>query len=433
MNENLGLSASTNQPLAEEPFWLTNDRQVQKLGYLLVGFLILVVGGWSAFAPLESAALAPGIVQVTGKRQPVQHLEGGIVAEILVSSGDGVTEGQPLVRLDATRDSAEMQIAQGRIYNARAAVDRLLCESTDLNTVEFSSPLLLAAKSDDRASAAISREKSLFEVRLADRKGEVTVLQTKKTGMRAVVTAKKQVLTSLEQEIADLSLLLADGYVDKQRLRELERNRAQLVGQIADLDVSIQEVALKILQLQKRFKTDVVDELSVTQEELYDLERTYEAVSDRVDRATIRAPVTGEVIDLQLNAVGAVVGSGETLMELLPESDSLFIEARVSPMDIDRVRIGQNAEVRFAVFKDAYLVSGVLTKISADRLVDPSSDVAYYKAEIALLEHDLTLLGDMSLMPGMPAEVVIKTGRRTMLGYITSPMNRIFSQSLTED
>ena len=364
MNENLGLSASTNQPLAEEPFWLTNDRQVQKLGYLLVGFLILVVGGWSAFAPLESAALAPGIVQVTGKRQPVQHLEGGIVAEILVSSGDGVTEGQPLVRLDATRDSAEMQIAQGRIYNARAAVDRLLCESTDLNTVEFSSPLLLAAKSDDRASAAISREKSLFEVRLADRKGEVTVLQTKKTGMRAVVTAKKQVLTSLEQEIADLSLLLADGYVDKQRLRELERNRAQLVGQIADLDVSIQEVALKILQLQKRFKTDVVDELSVTQEELYDLERTYEAVSDRVDRATIRAPVTGEVIDLQLNAVGAVVGSGETLMELLPESDSLFIEARVSPMDIDRVRIGQNAEVRFAVFKDAYLVSGVLTKIS---------------------------------------------------------------------
>ena len=120
-------------------------------------------------------------------------------------------------------------------------------------------------------------------------------------------------------------------------------------------------------------------------------------------------------------------------MELLPESDSLFIEARVSPMDIDRVRIGQNAEVRFAVFKDAYLVSGVLTKISEDRLVDPSSDVAYYKAEIALLEHDLTLLGDMSLMPGMPAEVVIKTGRRTMLGYITSPMNRIFSQSLTED
>ena len=237
----------------------------------------------------------------------------------------------------------------------------------------------------------------------------------------------------MDGEIADLADLLADGFVDKQRLRQLERDRAELLGQIADLDVTLEEVDLKILQLEKTFKTAVVDELTTTLEELYDLERTFETVSDRVRRSTIRAPVAGELLGLRINAVGAVVGSGDTLMEIVPDADGLFVETRVSPMDIDRVRVGQPAEVRFSVFKDAYLVSGTLIKLSADRLIDPSSDVSYYEGEIELARADLALLGDVQLIPGMPAEVVIKTGQRTMLGYLTSPMRRIFSKSLTED
>ena len=149
--------------------------------------------------------------------------------------------------------------------------------------------------------------------------------------MRAVRQAKKQVADSLDSEIDDLADLLADGFVDKQRLRQLERDRAELLGQIADLDVTLEEVDLKILQLEKRFKTEVVNELTSALEELYDLERTFETVSDRVIRSTIRAPVDGELLGLQINAVGAVIGSGDTLMEIVPDADGLFVETRVSP------------------------------------------------------------------------------------------------------
>ena len=410
-----------------------NDRRLRRIGYAVGVFLIFGLGGWAACAPLESAALAPAVVQVIGKRKAVQHLEGGIVAEIRVASGDLVTAGQPLVLLDATRDKAEMMIAQGRIYNMQAAADRLSAERDGTDDVTFSESLRAAIKIDSRAEAAVSRENSLFSVRLADRQGEKAVLDTRRQGLALVISAKQRVAESLEQEMSDLAELLEDGYVDKQRIRQLERDQAELYGQIADLEVSLQKVGLEILQLEKIFKTKVVDELSATLEELYDLERKYEAISDRVNRATITAPVSGEVIDLRLNAIGAVIGSGETIMELVPASDGIFIEARVSPMDIDRVRVGQPAEIRFSVFKDAYLVSGVLTKISADRLIDQASDMAYYEAEINLFEEDLKLLGDVELVPGMPAEALIKTGQRTMLGYITSPLSRVFSRSLTED
>lgn len=410
-----------------------NDRRLRRIGYAVGVFLIFGLGGWAACAPLESAALAPAVVQVIGKRKAVQHLEGGIVAEIRVASGDLVTAGQPLVLLDATRDKAEMMIAQGRIYNMQAAADRLSAERDGTDDVTFSESLRAAIKIDSRAEAAVSRENSLFSVRLADRLGEKAVLDTRRQGLALVISAKQRVAESLEQEMSDLAELLEDGYVDKQRIRQLERDQAELYGQIADLEVSLQKVGLEILQLEKIFKTKVVDELSATLEELYDLERKYEAISDRVNRATITAPVSGEVIDLRLNAIGAVIGSGETIMELVPASDGIFIEARVSPMDIDRVRVGQPAEIRFSVFKDAYLVSGVLTKISADRLIDQASDMAYYEAEINLFEEDLKLLGDVELVPGMPAEALIKTGQRTMLGYMTSPLSRMFSRSLTED
>ena len=410
-----------------------NDRSLRRTGYAVAVFLIFGFGGWAACAPLESAALAPAVVQVIGKRKAVQHLEGGIVAEIRVASGDFVTAGQPLVVLDATRDKAEMLIAQGRIYNMQAAADRLSAERDGNDDVTFSESLRAAIKIDSRAEAAVSREKSLFSVRLADRQGEKAVLDTRRQGLALVIGAKQRVAKSLEQEMSDLAELLEDGYVDKQRIRQLERDQAELYGQIADLEVSLQKVGLEILQLEKIFKTEVVDELSATLEELYDLERKYEAISDRVNRATVTAPVSGEVIDLRLNAIGAVIGSGETLMELVPASNGIFIEARVSPMDIDRVRVGQSAEIRFSVFKDAYLVSGVLAKISADRLIDQASDMAYYEAEINLFEEDLKLLGDVELVPGMPAEALIKTGQRTMLGYITSPLSRMFSRSLTED
>lgn len=415
------------------PAWLDNDAGARRLGYFAVGALFLVVGLLGSFAPLESAALAPGVVQVEGKRKAIQHLEGGIVSRILVSNGEWVEAEQPLLILDVTRALAERDILQGRLYNQQAAVDRLQSERDGLVSIAFRSSLGAAGDTDDRATTAMSNEQALFLTRFADRRAAEDVLASQQKGFERVMGSKQAVEESLRQEITDLQLLLSEGYVDKQRLRQLERSRTEVLGDLADLEVSIEEVDLRISQLHARFKKEVVDELALTLENLYDIEQQFSAADDRVQRSTIRSPVAGSVLNLVPNTIGAVIESGETLLEIVPRIGSLVIEARVSPMDIDRVSVGQAAEVRFSVFKDAYLVSGSLVKLSPDRLIDQATDVPYYSAEVKLAEEDLFLLDDMTIVPGMPAEVLIKTGERTMLGYVTSPIQRVFSRSLTED
>ena len=412
---------------------LDKERNTRRIGYGVALCLIGVIFFWGAVAPIQSAALAPGIVQVEGKRKAIQHLEGGMIAKILVANGDWVEADQPLLILDMTRTLAERDILQGRLYNQQAAVDRLQAERDNLPAVVFSAVLVDASSLDSRALNAISSEQALFSARSADRLAEEDVFASQRKGLELVMDSKQTVEESLRQEITDLQGLLDEGYVDKQRLRELERARTQTLGELADLEVSIEKTGLQVSQLRTRFKKEVVDELAVTLEDLYDIKQQFAAADDKVRRGTIRAPVEGTVLNLIPNTIGAVIQSGQTLLEIVPIIDNLVVDARVSPMDIDRVSIGQAAELRFSVFKDAYMVSGVLTRLSRDRLIDQETDMPYYSAEIKLLEEDLLLLDGMSLVPGMPAEVLIKTGQRTMLGYVTSPMSRMFSRSLIED
>jgi len=410
-----------------------NERRTRLIGYGIALTIVLVVFVWGSLAPLQSAAIAPGVVQVEGKRKAIQHLEGGILAQILVANGEWVEVDQPLLILDVARYVAERDILQGRLYNQQAAADRLRSERDDLSDVLFRGSLVDAGFIDDRAANAMSNEMALFAARSADRTAEEEVLSSRQKGLKLLVKSKQSVEESLRQEITDLRELLADGYVDKQRLRQLERSRTEIIGELADLQVSIEEVSLRISQLRTRFKKEVVDELALTLEELYDIKQKFSAADDLVQRSTIRSPVAGTVLNLIPNTIGAVIGSGETVLEIVPSIDRLVVDARVAPMDIDRVSVGQDAEVRFSVFKDAYLISGSLTKLSPDRLVDQETNLPYYSAEIKLVEEDLSLLEGMTLVPGMPAEVLIKTGERTMLGYLTSSMRRGFSRSLTED
>ena len=410
-----------------------DDRSTRRFGYGVALTVITILFIWGGYAPLQSAAIAPGVVQVEGKRKPVQHLEGGIISQILVANGEMVEKDQILMTLDAARDRAERDILQGRLYNLAATADRLEAEREDLPQVSFRAYLVEASAEDARARNAISSELALFLARSNDRRAETEVLASQKKGFELVLRSKLSVEDSLGQEIDDLQELLIEGYVDKQRLRQLERSRAQVLGEIADLQVAIEEVSLRVSQARKRFKMEVIDELASALEDLYDIEQRHAAAEDRVRRATIRAPTAGVILNLKHNTVGAVIGSGETLLEIVPRIDELVIEARISPMDIDRVHVGQSAEVLFAVFKDAYRVSGTLTKLSPDRLIDADMQLPYYSAEVKLLEEDLRLLEGRTLVPGMPAEVLVQTHERTMLGYLTSPMNRLFARSLTED
>ena len=424
---------------------LESDRKTRLMGYWVVAIVFGGFGLWAAVAPLESAARGQGTVQVDGNRKPIQHYEGGIVSEIFVASGDYVAVGQPLIQLDTTQAQAEQRIIEGRAWAKAALVARLTSERDGFSEVFFPEDLL--AQEDERARAAIANESALFVARRSDRLGETAVLNQRVAQLRnqiegtsAVIDAKKQISNSLQVERSELAQLLEEGYVDKQRIRQLERSLAETLGELADLNaqvaaakVAIEETELQILQLDKRFKTKVVDALTAAQEELYDMQQRLLAINDRLQRTLLSAPATGYVLGLKPNVVGAVVAPGEELMAIVPDVEKLMIDAKMSPMDIDRIRIGQEAEVRFAVFKDAYTITGELVKVSADSLVDEATGQAYFEAKVELLEDDLVLLGEYQLVPGMPADVLVKTGNRTLLGYLTSPLQRMFENSLIED
>jgi len=422
--------------------------RLRSIGYWLFALLFGVFGVWSATAPLQSASLAQGVVQVQGQRKDIQHLEGGIVADIKVTNGDIVGRGDALVIVDSTAARAELQILEGRLFGLIATVDRLKAERDSAAVINFSGPILNNA-GDSRAVDAMEREDSLFAARQAARLGEAEVLEQQIaqlnqqiTGLSAIKESNELILDSLSEEIEDLVVLLSEGYVDKQRLRDLERSKSDTLGSIADLSarvdaarVAVSETKLKIIQLEKRFRTEVVEDLSIAQQKLYDTQQQHTSILERVSRATVRSPADGYVMNLQVTTLGAVIRPGELLLEIVPVNNSLVIDARVSPMDIERIEVGQLAEVRLAVFKDAHLMEGRLTKLSADSVIDPVTNMPYYDAEIALSEEALSQLdvNELELVPGMPVEVLIKTGQRTPLGYVLSPLNRTLSHSLIED
>lgn len=424
---------------------LESDKQVRGIGYLLLATLLGGFLAWAFFAPLESAAVGSGTVQVEGNRKQVQHYEGGIVSEIYVASGDYVEMGQSLIQLDPTQAQAEQNIIEGRVWAKRALVDRLMSERDGADTVVFQQELL--TQTDARARGAIESELALFRARRADRLGEIAVLnqrivqlERRVAGTSAVLDTKQEIVASLNLERAELAGLLNEGYVDKQRIRQLDRTLAQTLGEIAELEaqvasawVAIEETQLNILQLEKRFKTQVVNALTASSEELYDMQQRLKAINDRLGRTLVTAPIAGYVLGLKPNVTGAVIAPGEELMEIVPDVGKLIIDAKISPMDMDRIRIGQEAEVSFAVFKDAYKISGSLIKVSADSLTDSSTGESYFEAKIELWEEDLALLGAYELVPGMPASVLVKTGSRTFAGYLTSPLHRMFERSLIED
>lgn len=430
-----------------ETAWLTSDNRVVRLGYIFVAAFLGVGGLWAGCAPIDSAAIAPGVVRVQGYHRAVQHLEGGLVAEMFVRNGDVVTHHQPLIQLDTTKSRSELKILEGRVFNLEARLDRLVAERDGLTAPIFSDRLHKASQSDQRAVNAVIGEQTIFDARAAAIKGELAVaeqrvaqLEKQMAGLIAMRDSEAIIQKSLAEEIFDLRTLLAEGYVDKQRVRELERSNSRSVSTLADLDrqiasgwVGIEEARLNVAQINKRFKTDVVDELNQVEERLYDVEQQHTTVADMVERSTIRAPSSGTVLGMDVKTIGAVVGPGQELMRIIPKTDSLMIDAQVSPMDIDRVKIGQVAEIRFSVFKDAYLVTGTLVNLSADSLANDKTGQTYYQAEVEIIPEDMTLLGEVQLIPGMPAEVLIKTGERTLLAYITSPIKRLFASSLTED
>lgn len=422
------------------------DRLVRRIGYLILFITFGLFGGWAALAPLDSAALGPGVVTVKHYRKTVQHLEGGIVRELRVRDGDLVQAGDVLLRLDDTQARAELEMVRSQLIAARAQEARLLAERDRLDAP---APLVDLDESDPRVREAQDSEARIFQSRRTSLLGEIALLEKAVVqleeqirGIRAVVANKQELATSYEEEIGDLRALLVEGFVDKQRLREQERNLARLRAEaaehqsaIAQARLRIGETQLQILQLKKTFASDVVTRLGEAHSRVYDLRERLTAVQDRMARTLVRAPEAGMVIGMAVHTVGGVVGAAEPLMDIVPASEELIVEVQISPVDIDRVAPGKLADIRFSAFKSSVtpVIEGRLVHVSADRLVNPESSLPYYLGRLELTEQGRRTLGDLALVPGMPAEVLINTGARTLLDYLLQPASNALARSLIED
>jgi epimerase transport system membrane fusion protein len=425
----------------------SSDKRPRTIGIIIVAVTFGMFGMWSLFAPLESAALAPGKVMVKGSRKNIEHLEGGIVAELPVRDGDSVAAGDLLLLLDDTQVRAQLEIAMGQYYAVKATEARLRAERDDLDSVDY--PELIAASEDPRAVEAMQSQNQVFNARRNGYLGEIDVLNQRISqlgeqvhGIEAVRDGKQKLVRSYAEEIADFTELLEEGFADKQRLRELERSLARTEGEVAEhistiaqVGIGIGETRLEILQLQKTFHTSVVDNLGQVQIQVYDLEERIRAAADKAERTAIRSPVAGVVVGKTVTTVGEVISPGEALMFIVPQSGELIVEAQVSLIDIDRVHQGQDADIRFSAFKSTTtpVIDGTVVSISADALTDEQNGTSYYLARVEVTPEGHEMLHDLILVPGMPAEVLINTGSRTLFQYLTQPIRNAFARSLIED
>lgn len=423
-----------------------DDKPVRRIGYLMLLVTFGLFGGWAALAPLDSSALAPGVVTVKSYRKTVQHLEGGIVRELRVHDGDLVKAGDVLLVLDKTQARAEVETTRSQLIAALQLQARLEAERDGLPE-----PVAVPAldPTDPRVQEARDSEARIFQTRRTSLLGEIGLqektigqIEEQIRGLRAIIASKQMLATSYQEEIVDLRALLAEGYVDKQRLREQERSLSRLQTEVAESQsgiaqarVNIDEARLKILQLKKAFASEVAGLLGDARTKVYELRERLATLQDRDQRTDILAPESGMVMGMTVHTLGAVVSPGTALLDIVPANEELIVEAQVSPMDIDRIALGKLADIRFSAFKSSTtpVIEGRLVQISADRLINKDTGTAYYLARVALTDKGRQTLGNLTLVPGMPVEVLVNTGARTLLQYLMQPASNVFARSLIED
>ncbi|MCJ1884355.1 HlyD family type I secretion periplasmic adaptor subunit [Pseudomonas sp. LA21] len=423
-----------------------SDRKIRRLGLAIVGVTFGLFGTWAAFAPLDGAVYAPGVVTVQTYRKTVQHLEGGIVKEVLVHDGDIVKRDDPLIVLDDAQLRFEYEMTRSQLIAAKAMEARLKAERDSLSAIDFGE---MTGSTSPRVVEARQNETQVFSARQGSRQGQIAVLRERIGqlnqqigGLESVIDAKLQLAKSYSGEIGELSDLLKQGFVDKQRLVEQERKLGMLKSEVADhratinrARLQINETQLQILQVDKDFNSEVAKQLAEVQTKIYDLREKTSSLEDRLNRIVIRAPDAGMVIGMTMHTVGGVVHPGTPLLDIVPSVSELIIEAQVPPVDIDRIAIGKRADIRFSAFNSATtpVIEGEVSSVSADRLVNEKNGTPYYLARVRVTEHGVHTLGERKLVPGMPADVLIITGQRTLLQYLMQPARNALAQSMIEE
>ena len=438
-------------PLPAPPPSIPQPLPLRLAGVTWAGFTIMLLffgaaGGWAALAPLDSAAVAPGVVKVAGDRKLIQHLEGGIIAELDAANGDIVKAGKVLVRLDDTQAKAQLDLVRNRIATREALAARLRAERDDKAEIAFDPALL-----DNTAAAAkdaVATQRDVFAAKRRNLSDERFILGQRRhqaeeeiTGLETLVATEDRQIQALEGETKDLEALLKKALTTRERnlllrrqQREIEGERATNIAAIARARSAMAEIDAQILNLNTVRLKEAVEDLSKVESELFDLKQQERSANDVLARTDVVAPVDGIVMDLKVHTAGGVVKPGETLMTVVPLGQQLVIEAMVKPEDVETIAPGQPARVSFPAFARYNLppLDGTVEIVSADRMVEERSGAPYFAATVLIDRHELAKLEGRKLLPGMTSEAMIRTGARTVLAYLAEPITQNFRRALRE-
>ncbi|WP_245421335.1 HlyD family type I secretion periplasmic adaptor subunit [Rhizobium sp. YTUHZ045] len=405
-----------------------------------------MAGGWATLAPLDSAAVAPGLVKVAGDRKLIQHLEGGIIAGLTAANGDIVKAGKVLLQLDDTQARARLDLVQNRIATREALAARLRAERDGKAEIEFDPALL--ANPTKSARDAVAAQRDVFSAKHHNLKDEREILSQRRrqteeeiTGLQELIVTEDKQIEVFEGETRDLESLVKRGLVTRERWlllrrqqREVEGERATNVAAIARARSAMAEIDMQIVNLNTLQLNQAVEELSKVEAEMFDLRQEERSAKDVLARTNVVAPVDGIIMDLKVHTTGGVVKPGETLMTIVPMGQQLVIEAMVRPEDVETIAPGQPARVSFPAFARYNLppLDGVVEIVSADRMVEERSGAPYFAATVVIDQSELAKLEGRKLLPGMSSETMIRTGARTVLSYLAEPITQNFRRAMRE-
>jgi len=391
---------------------------------------------WAHFTPINGAVIASGRVVVQGKPKSVQHLDGGIIREILVKDGDRVKAGDVLMRLDDTLLHANLQIYRTRLANAAALRDRLEAEQSGLDSIQFDDDI--AALDGGDLTATRRGQTAIFnsrrDVHLGRREQldeKIRQYKNQISGIDALVAAKQEQLASLESELEGMVQLSEKGHIRRSQVLAMQRDRSDLIGQLGEhaaelarIANSIRDTELEILLAERQVREEAVTELRETNTSIEEMIQQILSTEKQLERVEIRSPVDGIIHEMQFVTVGGVVAPGATILNVIPSGEGVVFETRVDPSMIDQVYVDQSARIRLSAFNQRTTpeLTGSVLNISADSVQDETTGTTFYRVLIAAPPEQIERLGGLEIVPGMPVEAFLQTDERTVLSYLVKPL-----------
>lgn len=425
-----------------------DSRRIIMAGMLIVLVFFGIGGTWVSLAQISGAVIASGEVRVDTERKTVQHLEGGIVKDILVRNGDKVDAGQPLITLDSSRVTSQTEQVQLRLAAARLADIRLQAERAMQDEVDWpgSDPSIAPGTFDELLESSRnvfnSRRQALTE-QVAMLEKQIDQLDQQDLSLQGRIKAEEKIVAALQEELTAKQVLYERQYIDMTRILELQRNvaeregsLAQLQGSRAELRERKAELGLQISSLKSEYRQKAIEEHNENQQQIYDLQQQLLPLLDASNRLTITAPVPGEVIALQVHSVGGVIRAGDPILDIVPEGSPLIVKCNIQVKDITHVKKGQEADVQLLAFEQRTTpkISGEVVYISGDRIMQKTAygEEPAYIVHVELNKEELHA-NDLYISAGMPAAVFIKTEPRTVLDYLIEPLKENFDRALREN